>query len=161
MSQFIIRAGRSVAAAALFGAVLAAAPLAASHAQQVDPSAQTRPTHAVIHAKHMADHSEARITELHNKLHITAAQEDLWTAVAEAIRENGKAMQSSLSDRQSRLKTMTAIDDLKSFEVIADQHAEGLKKLIPAFEALYASMTPEQQKHADHVFGEHQRHAHL
>jgi hypothetical protein len=36
----------------------------------------------------------------------------------------------------------------------------GLKRLIPAFESLYASMTPEQQKRADKVFGQHQHRSH-
>jgi hypothetical protein len=115
------------------------------------------------HAKHMMDHSEARIQELHDKLHITADQEALWGVVAKVMRDNSNTLQASMADRSAKLKdkTLSAVDDLKSFQVIADQHSEGLKSLIPAFEALYASMTPDQQKHTDHVFGEHQRHAHM
>jgi hypothetical protein len=37
--------------------------------------------------------------------------------------------------------------------------ADGLKRLIPSFEALYGKMTPTQQKNADRIFGEQQRHA--
>ena len=113
------------------------------------------------HAKHAADRSEARIKELHDRLHITPAQETLWGNVAQTMRDNGKTFRASMTDRSTRLKTMTAVDDLKSYQIVADQHSDGLKRLIPAFEALYATMTPAQQKHADRVFGEHQRHAHI
>jgi hypothetical protein len=157
MAQFTIRAGRVVAAATLVGAFLATAPLHESRAQQAAHPTQTM----TIHAKHTADRSEARIKELHDKLHITAAQEALWGNVAQTMRDNGMAFRASVTDRSTRLKTMSAIDDLKSFQVIADEQSSGLKRLIPAFEALYASMTPAQQKRADHVFGEHQRHAHI
>jgi hypothetical protein len=156
MSQFTIRAGRAIAAATLLGAFLSTVPLHESHAQQANP-----PTRVMAgHGKHAADRSEARIKELHDKLHITAAQETLWGNVAQTMRDNGKTFRASMTDRSTRLSTMTAVDDLKSYQIVADEHSDGLKRLIPAFEALYASMTPAQQKHADRVFGEHQRHAH-
>ena len=75
------------------------------------------------------------------------------------MRDNDAAIRASMSDRSVRLASMSAIDDLKSFQVIADQRADGMKHIIPAFEALYAGMTPDQQKHADRVFAQHQRHA--
>lgn len=156
MPQFAIRAGRAVAAATLLGAFLSTVALHDARAQQAAQPTQTM----TAHAKHAADRSEARIKELHDKLQITAAQETLWGNVAQTMRENGATIRASVTDRSTRLKTMTAIDDLKSFQVIADQQSNGLKQLIPAFEALYASMTPAQQKRADHVFGEHQRHTH-
>ena len=157
MSQFTLRAARAIAAATLFGAFLSTIPLHESSAQQTNQPAQAMASHA----KHTADRSEARIKELHDRLHITAAQETLWGNVAQTMRDNGKTFHASMTDRSTRLKTMTAVDDLKSYQIVADQHSDGLKRLIPAFEALYATMTPAQQKHADRVFGEHQRHAHI
>jgi hypothetical protein len=41
---------------------------------------------------------------------------------------------------------------------MADTHAQGLEKLIPAFEALYDSMSDVQKKKADAIFGESRRH---
>jgi hypothetical protein len=149
MLQYINRTGRILATATLVGTFLSTVPLHNLHAQQ---------TTTAIHAKHSADRSEKRIKELHDKLRITAAQEPLWHNVAQAMRDNGKTIRASMTDRTTRLKTMTAIDDLKSYQIMADEHSDGLKRLIPAFDALYASMTPAQQKHADRVFGEHQRH---
>jgi protein CpxP len=161
MSQFINRAGRTLATATLLGAFLAAAPLQGAQAQQAAQSPATQAaTGTAAGAKHSADRSEKRIKELHDKLKITAAQEPLWNNVAQAMRDNGQAVQASMTDRSTRLKTMSAVDDLKSYQVVADAHSAGLKRLIPAFEQLYAGMTPEQQKNADKVFGQHQRHAH-
>jgi hypothetical protein len=74
------------------------------------------------------------------------------------MRDNALKLQGHSEARAANLKTMSAVDDLKSYQTISDEHSEGLKRLIPAFEALYDKMTPTQQKHADQVFGEHQRH---
>jgi hypothetical protein len=52
---------------------------------------------------------------------------------------------------------MTAVDDLKFFQIVADEHSAGLKKFIPAFAALYDAMTPDQKLRADRVFKEHRR----
>ena len=56
---------------------------------------------------------------------------------------------------------MTAVADLKAFQIIADEHAAGLKKLIPVFETLYAAMPAAQQSRVDHVFAEHQRYGNM
>jgi hypothetical protein len=55
---------------------------------------------------------------------------------------------------------MTAVDNLKTYEAIADAHAEGLQKLVPAFETLYASMSEAQKKNADEVFNRSRHHGH-
>jgi hypothetical protein len=47
---------------------------------------------------------------------------------------------------------MTAVGDLKSYGEIIDAHADGIKKLIPVFTALYASMSDAQKKAADTCF---------
>jgi len=39
---------------------------------------------------------------------------------------------------------MTAVDNLQSYSAIVEAHAEGLKKFVPAFEALYTSMSDTQ-----------------
>jgi hypothetical protein len=156
MLQLINRAGHTLATATLLAALLSTVALHEGHAQQAPQPAQSMTSHT----KHAADRSEERIKELHDRLHVTAAQEPLWGTVAQIMRDNGQAMHAGVTDRSTRLGTMTAVDDLKSYQILADQHSDGLKRLIPAFEALYASMTPEQQKRADHVFGEHQHHAH-
>ncbi len=49
-------------------------------------------------------------------------------------------------------KGMTAVDDLKSYGEITEARADGVKKLIPVFSDLYASMSDAQKKEADNLF---------
>jgi hypothetical protein len=102
---------------------------------------------------------EAHIKALHDQMMITAAQEAQWTPVAQVMRDNAKSMSALVRDRAKKLKTMTAVDDLHSYEALAEAHAAGVKNLIPPFEALYATMSDAQKKNADAVFGRRPRHA--
>ncbi len=106
--------------------------------------ASTRPSHV--------DRVEARIKELHTKLKITQAQEDLWHNVTQVMRDNAQTLDALAKARSDNARTMTAVDDLKSYGDIAEDHAEGLKKFIPAFGTLYASMSDAQKQNADAVF---------
>lgn len=101
------------------------------------------------------DRTEARIKELHSKLKITEAQEEQWNKLAEVMRENAATMEPLVKARQEKGPTLNAVDDLKSYSKIADAHAEGLKKFIPVFEVLYASMSDDQKKNADKIFMKH------
>jgi protein CpxP len=98
------------------------------------------------------DRVEARIKELHAKLNITQAQEGLWTNVTQVMRDNAQTMDALIKARADNANTMTAVDDVKSYSDIAEAHAAGLKKFIPVFEALYASMSDAQKKNADTIF---------
>lgn len=106
---------------------------------------------------------EARIKSLHARLKITAAQEPQWQPVAEAMRDNATTMEKLVSERNAKVKTMTAADNLQTYSDIAQAHADGLKKLVSVFDPLYASMSDAQKKVADEVFrgiAEHHRAAH-
>lgn len=169
MTKSTHRAGRVIAAAALLPAILFA--FSSYSASAADSAAPATPTSAAqpqaaqpatpgpkVHAASV-DRIESRISDLHKKLNVTPDQEALWADMAKVMRANGQKMRDSVADRSAKLKTMTAVDDLRSYQMITDEHADGLKRLIPAFEALYAKMTPAQQKNADRVFGEQQRDA--
>jgi len=110
----------------------------------------------VIAAKHSAqahvDRVEARITDMHAKLKITQAQEDQWAKVAQMMRDNEKAIEPLIKARAENAKTMTAVDDLKSYGEIADAHAAGIKQFTPVFATLYESMSDAQKKEADTLF---------
>jgi protein CpxP len=95
---------------------------------------------------------EAHISSMHAKLKITPAQEDRWTKVAEVMRENAKSLDALTRSRYANAKTMTAVDDLKSYGDITDAHADGIKRLTPVFAALYADMSDAQKKEADAMF---------
>jgi hypothetical protein len=98
------------------------------------------------------DRVETRIKSLHAQLKITADEEPQWSAVADAMRDNAHAIDQLASERTTKRSSMTAIDNLKSYEEITDAHADGLKKLVPAFESLYDKMSDTQKKTADAVF---------
>ncbi len=95
---------------------------------------------------------EQRIRELHSQLKITPQQQDKWNAFADVMRQNAQAMQSEIQQRTQNQRNMSAMDDLNAYEQITQTHADGVKKLVPAFQALYDSMSPQQKKNADTVF---------
>lgn len=103
---------------------------------------------------------EARIKNLHDKLGITADQEDQWKNVADAMRQNEEAIHTLIKDRHENKESMTAVDDLKSYQAIAKEHVDGLDRLIPAFETLYDTMSDAQKANADKVFGKFEGHEH-
>jgi len=110
------------------------------------------------HAKEMAAHVEQRIKTLHDKLRITSDQEQKWTAVAQSMRDNEAEISQLIEERHQNHASMTAVDDLQSYENITQAHVDGLKKLIPAFQSLYSDMSDDQKKNADKVFGEFKGH---
>jgi translation initiation factor 2B subunit (eIF-2B alpha/beta/delta family) len=118
-------------------------------------STLTSPVQAETDAKAQpsrTDRAEARISDLHAKLKITEAQEKQWSSVAQVMRENAAEMESLVKARKEKGSTLNAVDDLKSYSTIADAHAAGLKKFIPAFEALYADLSADQKQAADKLF---------
>jgi protein CpxP len=98
------------------------------------------------------DRTELRIKDMHAKLKVTAAQEEQWAKVAQAMLDDAKIMDTLTQARVDHAKDMTAVDDLKSYGELADAHANGIKKLTPLFAALYASMSDAQKKEADTLF---------
>jgi hypothetical protein len=96
---------------------------------------------------------EKHIDELHKTLKITPAQETQWNEVAATMRENAKEMDQAIAKRAAEAPTATAVDDLNAYEVIAQTHADGVKKLATAFSGLYSSMSDDQKKAADEAFG--------
>lgn len=98
------------------------------------------------------DRTEARIKDLHARLKITPAQEDLWNKVTQVMRDNAKTMDDLNQARFEKGKSLTAVEDLKSYSEIAQAHADGLKNFIPVFEELYTGMSDDQKKDADTLF---------
>jgi len=97
-------------------------------------------------------HVDARITQMHDRLHITPDEEPAWTAFAQTMRGNAEATARAYSERASQIQSMTAVENLRSFAAIEQARAAGLQKLLTAFETLYASLSPEQKQTADAIF---------
>jgi len=105
--------------------------------------AQTRPNAAP------APNVETNIASLRQKLQITPAQETQFSAVANVMRENARA---GASAPRQPPATATAIDDLRAEIQYDEVELAGLKRLLPALEALYSTLSPTQKKTADAVF---------
>jgi protein CpxP len=162
MLQLIHTAVRSTAAASLLGAALLASPVGAAPLDQPTQAApiQLAADQAATPAKPKqspTERVEAHIKSLHDRLQITAAEEPQWGAVAQAMRDSAQKMQAAIQERQTA-KTLTAVDDLKAYQTIADAHSQGLQELIPAFQTLYAAMSDDQKKNADMVFSQSRGH---
>jgi len=112
----------------------------------------THPTTAEQAAQKPIDRTEDRLREMHAKLKITAEQDPQWENFVKAERDSAKDMSDLIAKRESSVKTMNAIDDFKNYAAITEAHEEGLKKIIPAFEKLYGSLSDEQKKIADDMF---------
>jgi len=141
------RISSAFTAVAILGAVLFMLPSAAM--AQASPAPAPAPAAKAAPAN---PHVEARIKSLHKALQITAAQEPQWQAVADLMRDNTKTTRALVEEREAKAKTMNAIDDLRAYEAIVDAHAAGVKKLMAAFETLYASLSDAQKKKADAEF---------
>ena len=164
MLSLIDPMARGAAAATLLGALVLASPLkaatldqpsAASGAIQLAQASTPAPSDQKQQPprRSMTDRVESQVKTLHDHLKITPEQEPQWNAVAQVMRENAQTMQQAIQQRQ-QAKGLTAIDDLKAYQAIADAHAQGLQKLVPAFQALYQSMSDDQKKAADAYFSQ-------
>ncbi len=140
--MFMQSAARALVAATLFGSFVLAGPLAIAAPATTEP--------AVAAAK--ADPVEAHIKELHNRLHITAAQQAQWDGLVQVMRDNAKAMSDLQKQRGQDAKAMTAVEAVKSYQAVIEAHEAGMTKFVPAFEALYNSMSNTQKEAADEMF---------
>jgi protein CpxP len=144
-------AAGTIAIVALLSATFLTSPLTAARA--ADAPSQAAPPGAADAAATEAETVEQRITNLHAELKITPEEESKWNNVAQAMRENAAAMEKLAAARTVQApQSMSAIDDLKSYEKFAQAHADGLKNLIGSFEVLYNTFPNAQKKNADQVF---------
>jgi len=95
---------------------------------------------------------EKHIATLHAKLHITSAQEPLWQPLAAAMRDNVVQLDGVYAEREKTYRSMSAVDDLKSYGQVQQTHALNVKNLIGPFETLYDSFSASQKKEADETF---------
>lgn len=142
---FQLRASPALAAALLLGIAVLASPASAATPAQTQSG-----THVMTGTARTP--VDTRINSLHSRLQITAAQESLWQPVAQVMRDNASTMDSLRQSRTANASSMSAVDDLHSYSEVVDAHADGIKKLTAAFEALYDSMSDAQKHNADLVF---------
>ena len=144
---------RSIAIATLAGASLALGVVGASAQGSTATKPGTgKPPAAAAATSSKPQTVEQRITMLKSALKITPEQEPKWDKVATAMRENAAAMDKLVKEKQAKAQSITAVDDLKTYQDFTQAHLDGLKNLTSAFESLYDSMPADQKKNADHVF---------
>jgi len=103
---------------------------------------------------------EKRIVHLHDVLQITQAQEAAWKDFAQVMRDNTTKMNGLMEKWSQGRGKRNALENLKAHGEMAEEHAQAIRKLIPAFETLYNSMSVEQKKGADEVFDHEKWHMH-
>jgi hypothetical protein len=157
---------RTAAIAALMGS-LAVSPAFAQSADASDPSAmQAQPatSDAAATSSPMAEHRmekvETRIKTLHDKLMITPDEEKDFGAVAQTMRDNEAKIADLIEQRHQNAASMTAVDDLQSYQQIVQAHADGMQTMIASFKPLYGDMSDDQKKNADMVFSKFEGHDH-
>jgi len=102
--------------------------------------------------KEKADRVEKHIAELHRVLKITPAQETLWQNFAAAMRDNATQMDQVYAQREQAIAGMNAVQNLESYGEVENTMAQNVQKLLPPFQALYDSFSPDQKKTADSTF---------
>jgi hypothetical protein len=90
---------------------------------------------------------EADIAQLHQRLAIAPAQEPQFAAFANIMRENARAMPAGPPPGNPN-----AVEALRLAIQYGQQDLDGMRRLLPALQALYASLSPAQRRTADQVF---------
>ena len=125
-----------------------------SHHAATAPKSPAQTTSTVMRrpGESMENLVDRRITELHTKLQITPAQGPKWDQFAQVMRDNAKAMDQLYADRAQKLSSMTAVDNMQSFQTIEQARMQGMQKLVPAFQTVYDSLSDQQKQAADALF---------
>jgi protein CpxP len=129
------------------------APAAAAPQEAPPPAAASSPIagHPVLGTT-AAERVEHRISELHAQLRITPAEQQQWDQFAAVMRENARDMDQAFMQRAQQFQSMNAVENMESYEQVAEAHARHLQKLVPAFQNLYNTMPDQQKQLADQVF---------
>jgi periplasmic protein CpxP/Spy len=149
-------ASAAVAALLLLPAAAAAqtspTPAAATPQAAPSPTASSPMAGHPVAGKNAEERVERRIRELHAQLRITPAEQQQWDQFAGVMRENARDMDQLFIQRAQQLDSMSALQNMQSYEQIADAHAQHLQKLVSAFQTLYDAMPDQQKQLADQVF---------
>jgi len=135
----------ALVAALAGGTAVAVGPIVADAQSQ-----QQQPAHHA--AFDPGRHIEGRIAYLKTELKITDAQAPLFDTVANVMRENARAMDQVFAQRMQQYPTMNALQNMQSYERVAEAHAQHVQRLVTAFVNLYNAMPEQQKQLTDQVF---------
>lgn len=141
----------ALAAVLAGGTAVALGPVVAD--AQSQPQQQQQPRHAAFAP---GRHVEGRIAYLKAELKITDAQQPLFDAVANVMRENARVMRDAFQGmRGDQDQSRNALARLEARAKFTQLRADGEAKMLAAFRPLYQAMSPDQQKAADEMLGHH------
>jgi hypothetical protein len=95
---------------------------------------------------------DREIADLKKQLKITPQQEPQFNAFAEIMRSNAQEMDAQMS-QGSPNQNPNAVEALKREQQLTETQAAGLKRLVPALQSLYDTLSDPQKKIADKVIG--------
>src|ERR1700738_2692610 len=145
--MFSTRLVRSVALAALLapsiGFAQSAAPTPPTAAAASSSPAPSAATQSAV---------DQRIRTLQSQLGITEAQMPLWSAFAQAMRDNAAATDALFTQRAGAGAAMNAPDNMHSYAQIARAYADNTERLAPPSASPSASLSETQKQAADTLF---------
>jgi LTXXQ motif family protein len=149
MLQTVFRVGRLAMAAAMAVAWQVPSGAPSGAAAPIDCPAPRHRALAVlpVQAAAPAPNVEANIAQLYQRLQITPAQAPRFEALANVMRANARMIPNAAPPANPN-----AVEGLRFAIQVGEQELVGLKRLLPPLEALYASLSPTQQRTADQVF---------
>jgi hypothetical protein len=140
---------RALASALLTGSIILAAGSAPAQDTGTGAAPDDRTPPPTV-----ADPTVARIKYLHDRLRITAEQEDLWDKVGQTIRDNEKNLTPLRKERLRATTGGSALELLHAYDALGQVQLDSLKNIVAVFEPLYASLSESQKKIADAVLRE-------
>jgi LTXXQ motif family protein len=90
---------------------------------------------------------ESSIAMLHQRLLITPAQEPAFAGLANVMRENARTSTGSPPPANA-----SAVYQLQAAIQFGQQEIDGMRRLLPALQTLYASLSAQQQAIANQLF---------
>ena len=149
MHRSIVCAGRLALAAGLCGGWLAAAsPDARSATSGGAPPPERAALGPVLPAQaQQGQNVDASLSQLRYQLRITPAQEPAFATFANAMRENAR-----MSGGAPPPANADAISQLQLAIQYGQQEVDGMRRLLPALQGLYAALSPAQRGIANQVF---------
>jgi periplasmic protein CpxP/Spy len=126
-------------------------PLPSSSTPAAQPPAASQPPAPTLSASAQAA-VDQRIRTLQSQLGITEVQLPLWSAFAQAMRDNAASTDALFTQRAAGVTAMSATDKLHSYAQIARAYADNTERLATAFDSLYASLSETQRQAADTLF---------
>jgi Spy/CpxP family protein refolding chaperone len=128
----------SRAAALLLGALLVLSVAQFPAAAQSPPPAAGNPI-------------DTQIQSIHQRLHITPAQEPAFRAFAYVLRSNEETLR-ALIERRPMGANANPVERLRFQQKFVAANAAGLQRLIAPFARLYAALSPAQKQLANQIF---------